>query len=179
MNKLNLYFTYTLTHFKVYPKSSNKSLVSNKLNRLFTASRPTESIVTYLTYSRIDQKQSYVCLIIDLSNHKIIGFSCGYRKDTDLGKSSFSSVTYSLETVKIFHTDRYKSQKIRRLKKYQQQLIFQSHQVVLTTILYLNRRINHLKYCLFGLYFLPPLNNYLLNYLTMFIGGIILGITEH
>lgn len=53
MNKFNLYFTYTLAHFKVYPKSSNKPLVSNKRNRLFTESRPTESIVTDLTYVRI------------------------------------------------------------------------------------------------------------------------------
>ncbi|MFI3686083.1 IS3 family transposase [Vagococcus fluvialis] len=106
MNKFHLYSTYTLAHFKVYSNSSNKSLVPNKLNRLFTASQPMEHIVTDLTYVRIGQKWSYVCLIIDLYNREIVGFSCGYRKNADLVKRAFSSIKYSLETVKLFHTDR-------------------------------------------------------------------------
>lgn len=45
MTKFNLYSTYTLAYFKVYSGSSNQSLIPNKLNQLFTANRPMESIV--------------------------------------------------------------------------------------------------------------------------------------
>lgn len=48
MTKFNLHSTYTLAYFKVYSGSSNQSLTPNKLNRLFTDSRPTDSIVTNL-----------------------------------------------------------------------------------------------------------------------------------
>lgn len=106
MTKFNLHSTYTLAYFKVYSGSSNQSLTPNKLNRLFTASRPMESIVTDLTYVRIGQKWSYICLIIDLYNREIIGFSCGYKKDAELVKRAFSSIQGSLETVNLFHTDR-------------------------------------------------------------------------
>lgn len=106
MNKFKLRSTYTLAYFKNYSGPSNKSLIPNKLNRVFIANRAMESIVTDLTYVRIGQKWSYVCLIIDLYNREIIGFSCGYKKDAELVKQAFSTIKGSLETVNLFHSDR-------------------------------------------------------------------------
>lgn len=107
MTKFNLHSTYALAYFKIYSGSSNQLLVTNKLNRLFTASlQPMESTVKNMTNVRFGQKWSYVCLIIDLCNREIIGFSCGYKKDVELVKRAFFSIKGSLETINLFHIDR-------------------------------------------------------------------------
>ena len=47
-----------------------------------------------------------VCFLLDLYNREIVGYSAGKRKDAALVRRAFTSVEQSLETVKIFHTDR-------------------------------------------------------------------------
>ncbi|HAQ0841629.1 TPA: IS3 family transposase, partial [Enterococcus faecium] len=46
------------------------------------------------------------CLILDLFNREIIGYSCGEKKDASLVKEAFGRIPYSLTDVKLFHTDR-------------------------------------------------------------------------
>lgn len=48
----------------------------------------------------------YVCLLIDLFNREIIGYSAGYRKTKYLVLKAIRSSKYPLNKIGIFHTDR-------------------------------------------------------------------------
>ncbi|MBP2098935.1 transposase InsO family protein [Enterococcus rivorum] len=97
---------YTKAHFKKITSAVNEALVDNKLQRSFSNRASLEAIVTDLTYVRVGHHWHYICLILDLSNREISGYSCGRHKDTALVKQAFSRLLYSLLDVKIFHTDR-------------------------------------------------------------------------
>ena len=49
---------------------------------------------------------SYICVLIDLFNREIIGYSVGKQKDAKLVKRAFAKVTGNLGEIQIFHTDR-------------------------------------------------------------------------
>src|SRR5690625_752090 len=49
---------------------------------------------------------NYDCFLIDLYNREIEGHSAGKHKDAALVQHAFSNVKHTLETVKVFHTDR-------------------------------------------------------------------------
>ena len=51
-------------------------------------------------------KWHYICLLIDLWNREIIGWSVGKHKNAKLVKAAFSRVSYPLSAINIFHTDR-------------------------------------------------------------------------
>ncbi|WP_143351162.1 IS3 family transposase, partial [Enterococcus faecium] len=84
----------------------NEAKTANVLDRTFTQEQPLEAIVTDLTYVRVGKKWHYICLILDLFNREIIGYSCGEKKDASLVKEAFGRIPYSLTDVKLFHTDR-------------------------------------------------------------------------
>ncbi|MGN3381403.1 IS3-like element ISEfa8 family transposase, partial [Enterococcus faecium] len=84
----------------------NEAKTANVLDRTFTQEQPLEAIVTDLTYVRVRKKWHYICLILDLFNREIIGYSCGEKKDASLVKEAFGRIPYSLTDVKLFHTDR-------------------------------------------------------------------------
>ena len=44
--------------------------------------------------------------MIDLFNREIIGHSCGNKKDAQLVKRAIQSISYSLQEIELFHTDR-------------------------------------------------------------------------
>lgn len=48
----------------------------------------------------------YICILIDLFNREIIGYSAGRNKDTELVMKAFRSVNINLSKINIFHTDR-------------------------------------------------------------------------
>jgi len=50
--------------------------------------------VSNITYVRFKNRWHFICLIIDLSNREIIGYSSGPNKDA------------SLHAINIFHLDR-------------------------------------------------------------------------
>lgn len=79
---------------------------ANVLDRTFSQEAPLEAIVTDLTYVRVGKKWHYICLILDLFNREIIGYSCGEKKDAALVKEAFGRIPYPLTDVKLFHTDR-------------------------------------------------------------------------
>ncbi len=58
------------------------------------------------TYVRVLEKWCYICILIDLLNREIIGYSAGSRKDASLVYDAFLSSSVNLSKVKIFHTDR-------------------------------------------------------------------------
>ncbi|WP_106396145.1 IS3 family transposase [Enterococcus timonensis] len=106
MKQRGLKSSYTLAHFKNHSSSCNESKTDNILARDFRNKEPLEAIVTDLTYVRVGKKWHYICLILDLFNREIIGYSCGKRKDASLVKRAFTRISYPLTEVQLFHTDR-------------------------------------------------------------------------
>src|SRR5699024_12110498 len=62
--------------------------------------------VSDLTYVRVNHKWHYICLLTDLFNREIIGYSAGPKKTATLVKRAFASVPYNLNQLELFHTDR-------------------------------------------------------------------------
>lgn len=106
MAKLNLVSNYTIANFKTHSKACNEQAIGNILDRDFNRKETLDVIVSDLTYIRVDGKWCYVCLVIDLWNREIIGWSVGKRKNAQLVREALYSIPYRLDAVNIFHTDR-------------------------------------------------------------------------
>ena len=86
--------------------SCNESNVKNVLNRQFKEQAYRNVVVSDLTYVRVGLKWNYVCVLVDLFNREIIGYSAGEHRSAELVKQAFQSVEGNLEEIKLFHTDR-------------------------------------------------------------------------
>lgn len=51
-------------------------------------------------------KWHYICLLINLFNREIVGYSAGDKKDADLVYEALVTSKINLSKIKIFHTDR-------------------------------------------------------------------------
>ena len=49
---------------------------------------------------------NYICLLNNLFNREIVGYSVGAKKDANLVYEAFMNSTINLSKIKIFHTDR-------------------------------------------------------------------------
>ena len=68
-----------------------------------------------LTYVRVGKSWNYICVLVDLFNREIIGYSEGKNKNSNLVMQAFSKVKINLKQIQIFHTDRgneFKNQQI-------------------------------------------------------------------
>ena len=63
-------------------------------------------MVSGLTYVRVNHKWNYICVLIDLFNREIIGYSTGSQKNKELIARAFASVQGDLRQIQMFHTDR-------------------------------------------------------------------------
>ena len=106
MNKYGLVSNYTIKQFKVHKSKPNEDNVSNIVDRHFNNRDVLEVIISDLTYVRVHNSWNYVCLIIDLFNREIIGFSAGKHKDASTVEKAINSIKYDLKKISIFHTDR-------------------------------------------------------------------------
>lgn len=88
MKQRGLRSTYTLAHFKFHSSTCNEAKTANILDGTFLQEKSLEAIVTDLTYVRVGKKWQYICLILDLFNREIIGYSCGEKKDATLVKEA-------------------------------------------------------------------------------------------
>ncbi len=77
----------------------NNDQISNVLNRQFNNKKPNEVVVSDLTYVQVGGKWHYICLLINLFNREIIGYSVGPNKTAELVQQVFHKIT-------LFHTDR-------------------------------------------------------------------------
>lgn len=59
----------------------NDDADNNLLNRKFHWKIPLEVIITDLIYVRVKQSWHYICLIVDLYNHEIVGYNSGSKKN--------------------------------------------------------------------------------------------------
>lgn len=106
MKKYGLESNYTKQNYKPQKSQSNESKTQNKLNREFKEEKPLKKIVTDLTYVKVGNKWNYVCLVIDLFNREIIGYSTGKKKDAELILIALKTIPYSLSEIELIHTDR-------------------------------------------------------------------------
>lgn len=63
-------------------------------------------VVSDLTYVRVQQSWHYICVLIDLYNREINGYSSGPHKSAELVRRAFATVPYNLNRLELFHTDR-------------------------------------------------------------------------
>ena len=106
MDKYGLVSNYTINQFKVYKSTCNEEKIANEVDRKFNGRKYLEVVISDLTYVRVRNKWCYVCLIIDLFNREIIGYSAGRKKNAELVYEAFLNSTADLSKICIFHTDR-------------------------------------------------------------------------
>ncbi|HED0876551.1 TPA: IS3 family transposase, partial [Campylobacter jejuni] len=106
MNEQGLVSKYTVSQFKPMKTRCNESEVENVLNREFEQDQKLKVVVSDLTYVRVQQKWHYICVLVDLYNREIIGYSAGPQKNAELVQRAFATVKYNLKSLKLFHTDR-------------------------------------------------------------------------
>ena len=76
------------------------------MNRQFQNQPYRNVVVSDLTYVRVGNRWNYICVLIDLFNREIIGYSAGEHKTAELVKQAFMKVDGNLSEIHIFHTDR-------------------------------------------------------------------------
>ena len=106
MKKLHLISVYTKAQYKHHSSQKNEVKTKNIIDRKFNERSPLEVIVSDLTYVRVNNRWAYVCAITDLFNREVIGYACDYYRDATLVKKAFQTITYPLDAIEYFHTDR-------------------------------------------------------------------------
>ncbi len=106
MEKYFLVSSYTVAQYKIHKKGCNEANIPNTVNREFKDREKLEVVVSDLTYVRVNKRWSYICILLDLHNREIIGYSAGPNKDANLVYQAFLNCKYPLTDIKIFHTDR-------------------------------------------------------------------------
>ena len=106
MKQRGLESVYTRRKYKSHNKRTNESAVPNLLGRQFNGQGLLAAVVSDLTYVRVGQKWHYICILLDLHNREIIGYSVGPRKDAALVYRAFASIQANLALIQMFHSDR-------------------------------------------------------------------------
>jgi len=106
MKKYGLVSTYTVKQFKVHKSKCNNSKIENIVNRDFQNRDDLDVVVSDLTYVNVAGKWNYICLLINLYNREILGYSAGKHKNAELVYDTFLKSNCNLEKINIFHTDR-------------------------------------------------------------------------
>ena len=106
MKAEGLVSTYTVAQFKPHVAKCNEDKIENVVDRKFHNQPQHNVVVSDLTYVRVGMSWNYICLLIDLFNREIIGYSAGKNKDAQLVMQAFSRVETNLQNINIFHTDR-------------------------------------------------------------------------
>ena len=106
MKELGLESAYSRKKFKVIKGKVNEGDIPNLLARNFNNHSAYAAVVSDLTYVRVNYKWNYICILLDLHNREIIGFSAGAHKDAQLVFDAFATVPVPLDQIQIFHTYR-------------------------------------------------------------------------
>ncbi len=102
MKKHGLVSNYTKKKYKKHSNKVNNDDVINELN----TKKYMEVITSNLTYVNVSGSWHYICLMINLFNREIVGYSSGANKDAALVIKAFSNIKESLKQTKLFHSDR-------------------------------------------------------------------------
>ena len=74
---------------KALYEKERKSFCKNIVNQNFTAERPNQIWVSDVTCYHFQEKNYYICAILDLFSRMVIGYKIGLRNSTQLVKSTF------------------------------------------------------------------------------------------
>ena len=97
---------------KKYKATTNSKhdlpVAQNLLNREFTAEKPCQKMVSYITYIPTDEGWLYLASVMDLCGRKIVGMAMGARMTKDLVIRALKDAVNHSENVKncILHSDR-------------------------------------------------------------------------
>lgn len=97
---------YTVAQFKSRRQDVNRDDAKNIIDQDFEGRSKNEVIVSDLTYVRVGNSWHYICVLVDLFNREIVGYSAGPRKTAQLVKEAFATVEGSLDNIQYFHSDR-------------------------------------------------------------------------
>lgn len=106
MKQEGLVSKYTVAQYKPHIAKCNNDIIENIVDRNFSNQEYLNVVVSDLTYVRVGTKWHYICVLIDLFNREIIGYSAGKNKDAQLVKAAFQTIKGNLSDISIFHTDR-------------------------------------------------------------------------
>ncbi|WP_338433499.1 IS3 family transposase [Clostridium tyrobutyricum] len=106
MKQNTLVSSYTKLKFKPHVDKFNESKIDNLVKREFKNQPYRNVVVSDLTYVRVRERWEYICILVDLFNREIIGYSAGDHKDAALVRKAFAKVNGNLRNIEIFHTDR-------------------------------------------------------------------------
>lgn len=106
MKQEGLVSSYTVAQFKLHVEKCNESKTANVVKREFSNQPQYNVVVSDLTYVRVGKSWHYICVLVDVFNREIIGYSAGKNKDAALVSKAFSRVNVSLEKIQVFHADR-------------------------------------------------------------------------
>lgn len=106
MRKYQLVSNYIKNRSRQKKTNCNEDNYDNVLDREFSRTDELDAVVSDLTYVKVAGIWHYICLIADLWNREIIGWSVGKNKDAKLVYQAIVSIKYPLNKINIFHTDR-------------------------------------------------------------------------
>lgn len=106
MHQHGLVSSYTKKKYKPHSTGCNESPAPNILNRDFSQKQALNAVVSDLTYVDINGSWHYICLVVDLWNREIIGWSVGKQKNAALVQEALHSIPYNLKHINVFHSDR-------------------------------------------------------------------------
>ena len=106
MTQKGLESAYSKSRFKVHSRKCNEAPIPNELDRQFDGQNQFAVVVSDLTYVRVNYKWNYICILVDLFNREIIGYSAGSHKNAALVYDAFATVKSNLKQIEMFHTDR-------------------------------------------------------------------------
>lgn len=91
---------------EIYDKEKRRH--KNYLNQQFTTTRPNEVWVSDVTCFRLNDKNYFICAILDLFARRVVGYRIGKNNSTQLVKSTFKMAFEERKPTMplIFHTDR-------------------------------------------------------------------------
>ncbi|WP_239363470.1 IS3 family transposase [Snodgrassella communis] len=106
MKSLSLVSKYTIKRYRGYQTASNSAFTANYLQRQFDVGTKQQIIVADLTYIRVNHCWNYLCVLLNLSNRQIAGYSVGQHKTADLVMPVLSQIKQPLSSLHLFHSDR-------------------------------------------------------------------------
>ena len=99
MKQEGLVSNYTIAQFKPHVPKCNEDAIENILDRNFDNQPKHQVVVSDLTYVRVGKNWNYICVLIDLFNREIIGYSAGANKDANLVMQAFLKVKMNLKEM--------------------------------------------------------------------------------
>lgn len=106
MKEEGLVSSYTVAQYRPHVDKCNESKTENVVKMAFNDQPQFHVVVSDLTYVRVGMSWHYICVLVDLFNREIIGYSAGKNKNAGSVVKAFSRVDVNLEKIQIFHTDR-------------------------------------------------------------------------